>query len=195
MTVSTRSPGYGRGHDALIRATVTVVARRGLRGTTFRAVADEAGVRNTLITYHFGTREQMLREAVRWAVAESIGRSLPLTRQDIDHDFARAMTELVRTDPDLQTFHYEILIESRRNPALRELAQLLVDDYLEGLERILRQRGHRHPKRLARLAHATIDGLVFQQLTTPAADGLEPALEQFIEMLNADLRNNALQER
>lgn len=187
MAKSSDGPGYGNGFDALIRATVTVVAERGLRGMTFRAVAEKAGVRNSLITYHFGNREALLVAAVKWAVVESVERSLPLGRDSIDQEFVHELLALVRREPDLQTFHYEVLLESRRNPQLAPLARLLGDAYLEALERILRIRGHRNPRLLARMLHATFDGMVFHQLTMPDTEDAEGALTYFVEMLDRDL--------
>lgn len=192
MVSEGRRHSYGEGYHALVKATVTVVARKGLRGMTFRAVAEEAGVKNTLITYHFGSREVLLVEAVKWAVAESVGRSLPQSLGDIDEEFVHALVQLVRSDPDLQTFHYEILVESRRNPQLRELAILLVNGYLEALERILRERGHREPKLLARVVHAVIDGMVFQELTTSESEieTVEAALALFVRLLDSELHTS-----
>lgn len=65
-------PGYGEGADALLAATIVVVARRGLRGLTFRAVAESAGVNNSLIAYHFHTRDELLLAALRWATTNAI---------------------------------------------------------------------------------------------------------------------------
>lgn len=154
---------------------------------TFRAVAEEAGVRNSLITYHFGSREALLLAAVKWAVAESVERSLPLTRDTLDQDFVHELLDLVRTEPDLQTFHYEVLLESRRNPRLSPLARLLGDAYLDALERILRGRGHQDPKLLAHMLHAIFDGMVFHQLTMPSSAEATSALSYFIAMLDRDL--------
>ena len=71
-----RRPEYGQGRDALLAATVHVVAREGLRGLTYRAVAEEAGVANTLVAHHFGTRDALLQAALDWAAEQSIGISL-----------------------------------------------------------------------------------------------------------------------
>src|SRR3712207_5466329 len=66
-------PKHGQGREALLRATVHVVAREGLRGLTYRAVAEEAGVANTLVAHHFGTRDALLQAALEWAAELSIG--------------------------------------------------------------------------------------------------------------------------
>ena len=50
-----RALNYDEGREALLQAAVRVVADKGLRGLTFRAVAEEAGVNNTLVVHHFGS--------------------------------------------------------------------------------------------------------------------------------------------
>ena len=43
----------------------TSVATRGIAGSTFDAVAGEAGVSRGLLHYYFGTKERLLIEVVR----------------------------------------------------------------------------------------------------------------------------------
>ncbi len=64
-----------------MRATVKVVARDGLRGFTYRAVAREAGVTNALIAHHFGSARGLLRatlEMAKSATGQPIGGVAPL---------------------------------------------------------------------------------------------------------------------
>ncbi len=63
------------GRLALLQATITVVARGGLRALTYRAVAAEAGVSHSLVRHHFGTRDQLIAEALDHAVTESLRAS------------------------------------------------------------------------------------------------------------------------
>ena len=67
-----RDVSYGDGREALVSATVSVVADVGLRGMTLRAVADRAGVSNALIVHHFGSRQLLLVAALEWAVNTAI---------------------------------------------------------------------------------------------------------------------------
>ena len=71
--IGTRAMEPGR--EALLVATVHVVARKGLRGLTFRAVAEHAGVNNSLVAHHFGTRDSLIKAALDWSVQQSIGLS------------------------------------------------------------------------------------------------------------------------
>ena len=112
-----------RGAEALLRATVHVVAREGLRGLTYRAVAEEAGVANTLVAHHFGTRDALLQAALEWAAEQSIGVSLLEPATGRLEDFAAGLADLVAEDADMQAFQYELSLEGRRRPELRPAVQ------------------------------------------------------------------------
>src|SRR5581483_10024614 len=49
----------------IVEAMRTSVAARGITGSTFDAVAGEAGVSRGLLHYYFGTKERLLIEVVR----------------------------------------------------------------------------------------------------------------------------------
>lgn len=50
--------------DRILGAAAALVAERGWGSVRTRAVAERAGVNQALVHYHFGTMEQLLREAV-----------------------------------------------------------------------------------------------------------------------------------
>ena len=56
--------------NALLRGAANVFSEHGLKGSTVRQIAAEAGVNNTLITYHFGTKEKLWIEVVSWLLDE-----------------------------------------------------------------------------------------------------------------------------
>src|SRR4051794_39760843 len=125
-----RQHKYGDGRDALLAAVVRVVAEKGLRGLTYRAVAERAGVNNTLISHHFGSRDALLNAAMEWASARSIRLSDLSATEEIDADFAAALVDFVQSEPELQLFQYEMILESRRRPELRPAAEALYAAYI-----------------------------------------------------------------
>lgn len=187
---STRNNKYGEGREALLAATVAVVAERGLHGLTFRAVAEVAGVNNTLISHHFGTKDSLLHEAVAWATARAIRLSDLSATETIDGGFARALVELVASEPQLQMFQYEFVLEARRRPDLREEAVALYEGYIEALEHALARHGHVNTKPLARAVFAALDGLVFQQLTVADPDAVCDAIECVGRLLESNLTSS-----
>lgn len=185
-----RNNKYGQGRDALLAATVAVVAERGLHGLTFRAVAEAAGVNNTLISHHFGTKDALLHEAVAWATSRAIRLSDLSATETIDGGFARALVELVASEPQLQLFQYEFILESRRRPDLRDEAVALYEGYIKALGMALERHGHVNVEPLARAIFAALDGLVLQQLTVANAGAVRGAIECVGRLLESDLQCN-----
>lgn len=185
--MASRANKYGEGREALLAATVEVVAENGLHGLTLRAVAERAGVTNTLVSHHFGTKDKLLHEAVAWATARAIRLSDLSATETIDGDFARALVELVASEPHLQVFQYEFVLESRRRPDLREEAVALYEGYIQALELALIQHGHINTRPLARAAFAALDGLVIQQLTVADPEAVRDAIECVGRLLQANL--------
>ena len=63
---------YGTGRQEVLEAAIHVVATQGLRGLTFRSVAAEAGVTHGAVQYHFGGWDNLVAEALGFAVKRSI---------------------------------------------------------------------------------------------------------------------------
>ncbi len=162
-----------------------VVAEKGLHGLTFRAVGERAGVTNTLINHHFGTKDALLHEAVAWATARAIRLSDLSSTETVDADFAAALVDLVAAEPDLQVFQYEFVLESRRRPDLREKAVALYEGYIDALEQALVRQGHTQTRALARAVFAALDGLVFQQLGVAEPDAVREAIARIGTLLEA----------
>jgi AcrR family transcriptional regulator len=174
---------YGDGREALLAAVVAVVAEKGLRGLTYRAVAERAGVNNTLISHYFGSRSALLEAAMEWASARSIRLSDLSATEEVDEDFARALVELVQAEPELQLFQYEMILESRRKPELRPSAVKLYENYIASMQQALQKHGYQDTGPLARAIFAALDGLVLQQLTVADTGSIHDAILRVGQML------------
>ena len=178
MVTVARRVAYGEGRDLLISTTVDVVAERGLRGLTFRAIADRAGVNNSLIAHHFGTREALLAAALEWAVEQSIESSglLDLASEQV---FADTLLDAVSRRPQLQAFQYEMILEARRNELFRAPVAKLYTRYHEVVIESLRHYGvDGDVDALARSTFAALDGLVLQYMAGVDPEELRAALVQ-----------------
>jgi AcrR family transcriptional regulator len=165
VTAQPRDLAYGEGRDALLAATVSVAARKGLRGLTFRAVSEAAGVSNSLIAHYFGTRDQLLSAALTWSVDRSIAAAdLSEYSRDIDA-FRTALVESILAEPEIHAFQFEMLLEASRRPELRDTARTLYERYVEAVTEGRRGAGLEDSPELSRALFAALDGLMIQYLS------------------------------
>lgn len=165
------------GRDALIAATVHVVAHKGMRGLTFRAVAEVAGVNNSLIAHHFGTRDALIEAAFDWCVHESITLShldeFAISREG----FVASLMTMLRSNPEREIFQYEMLLAARRRPDIAPKVLAQNARYVETLTAALTAaRGETFSAAQARYIFAALDGLVLQGLSGVATAELEAAV-------------------
>lgn len=168
------------GRRALLQATITVVVRSGLRALTYRAVAAEAGVSHGLVRHHFGTRDQLIAEALEFAVAESLRETsmADAPGQVTPADpavFAAGIESLVERTTDMQAFQYELLLEARRRPELREHVERYYETYRRATAAQLRALGI-EDEEFIEVVWFALDGLVFKHLVLGSAAESERVL-------------------
>lgn len=169
--------GYGEGRDALICAAVDVVAERGLHGLTFRSLADRAGVTNSLVAHHFGTKAALLAVALDWAVDRSIENTGAFDMSSAEN-FAATFLAAIQNNLALQAFQYEMILESRRDPTFRASVVRLYERYQALISESLRAFGLSGDLTvLARKLTATLDGIVLQFIVGVPATVLLEALQ------------------
>jgi TetR/AcrR family transcriptional regulator, regulator of biofilm formation and stress response len=172
-------PGYSEGRDALLDATVRVIAEHGLRGLTYRRVAATAGTTHALVSYHFGSRDALILEAAARANAESLaGTSFdaPPSRAE---DFARELPDRAAREADDHAFQFELAVEARRRPDLRDAVRSRYEGYLAATRQALRALDidlGEDETAAARLLFAAIDGLMLQQLIFEDPESTRDAL-------------------
>ena len=178
-------PGYGEGREALLAATVRVVASSGLRNLTYRAVAEEAGVTHGLVAHYFGSRAALIEEALVHCLSRSMRAGSLEPGTGVVEEFSVGLPAMVTDDPDDQAFQFELILESRRQPELRSHVDALYKAYRNAAGRELTRMGLGDEPALAHLVFAALDGLVFQQLALDEAASTERALEQLRGVLRA----------
>jgi AcrR family transcriptional regulator len=166
----------------IVEAMRRSVARRGTTGSTFDHVAREAGVSRGLLHYYFGTKEQLLLEAVRRDCElrmELLERRLAgaRTAEDFIGLMAQNLQETVREGPDFVTLMFELFTLSRRNADIaveyaelmrrtrEQVADMLATAQQEGVVRL-----HAEPDTVAEVLFAMADGFALRMLTEPERD-------------------------
>jgi AcrR family transcriptional regulator len=181
---STATPRSLSGEKAqrIVEAMRRSVARRGTAGSTFDHVSREAGVSRGLLHYYFGTKEQLLVEAVRRDCElrlELLERQLSTaqTADDFIDLMAQNLQETVREDPDFVTLVFELFTLSRRNEDIaveyaelmrrtrEQVAGMLADAQLQGILRL-----HAEPEAVAEVLFSLGDGLALRMLAEPDRD-------------------------
>lgn len=187
MTQQVQPSKYGTGKEALLRATVTVVAQKGLRGLTYRSVAECAGVNNTLVAHHFGSRDALIAAAMDWASERSISASQLREAAALGRSFTDSLLSLLLEDPELQVFQYEMVLESRRRPELAEGVRAFYENYVAAMAEGLTAFGMRgNVLPVARMLFAALDGLVLQYLAGVDTALIAASLEKVHEALLLD---------
>jgi AcrR family transcriptional regulator len=166
----------------IVDAMRASVAQRGTAGSTFDHVSREAGVSRGLLHYYFGTKEQLLVEAVRRdgeVRMERLQRQLATatTADDFIGLMAQNLQDTVREDPDFVTLVFELFTLSRRNEDIaaeyaallrrtrQQVASLLASAQSEGILRL-----HAEPEAVAEILFALGDGIALRMLSEPDRD-------------------------
>jgi AcrR family transcriptional regulator len=172
----------GEKAQRIVEAMRRSVARRGTAGSTFDHVSREAGVSRGLLHYYFGTKEQLLVEAVRRDCElrlELLERQLSTaqTADDFIDLMAQNLQETVREDPDFVTLVFELFTLSRRNEDIAvEYAELMrrTREQVAGMLAAGQQQGilrlHAEPEAVAEVLFSLGDGLALRMLAEPHRD-------------------------
>jgi AcrR family transcriptional regulator len=172
----------GEKAQRIVDAMRDSVARRGIAGSTFDHVSREAGVSRGLLHYYFGTKEQLLVEAVRRDAdlrLERLERQLSAaqTADDYIDLMAQSLQETITEDPEFVTLAFELFTLARRNDDVAaEYAQLLrrSRDHLAAMLHAGQREGilklHAEPEEIAEVLFSLADGFSLRMLSEPDRD-------------------------
>jgi AcrR family transcriptional regulator len=188
--ISTRRELAGDKAGRIVEAMRASVAARGIAGSTFDHVANEAGVSRGLLHYYFGSKERLLIEVVRREsdvrierLAEAIGGAV--NAEDVLGALVRSFEELLG-DGTTPVMIYEMLTLAQRNDEIAaELAELgrRTRSHLSDALELKRASGvvalRVEPELAAMFLFALADGVMVRRLSEPELD-IGPLIEQAI---------------
>jgi AcrR family transcriptional regulator len=175
-------PLSGERAQRIVEAMRRSVAQYGTAGSTFERVAREAGVSRGLLHYYFGTKEQLLAEAVRRDCQlrlERLEQQLAgaQTAEDFIGLMAQHLQDVIREDPDFITLLFELFTLSRRNDDIAmEYANLMrtMREQVAGMLTVAQDEGvlrlHAEPEAVAEILFSLGDGFALRMLTEPDRD-------------------------
>lgn len=186
MTGPTRQPDSRPAdtRSALLDAAMRVVADRGLRGLTHRAVAEAAGVTHGLVRHYFGSIDALVLEALAVQVGRDIESAPPRMSGPLETLSDHVPARVAATESD-QAFQYEVSLESRRRPELSEHVQRSYAAYTDAMRERLTRGGLPDDPALARVVFAAVDGLALQQILFADPETTEEGLVALRRLLLA----------
>jgi AcrR family transcriptional regulator len=189
------SAGAEETRRRLLDGAVAVLAERGLHGTTSREIARASGVNLAGITYHFGSKEQLISQALLEASRGWVEPALVILRRG-GHPAIRmigavqALQEAFERARDLLPVYLEALVQAPRADTLRTGVEALFAElrgFLSGQIGELKEMGFLpawiDPEAMATLLVATGDGLALHAALEPAAVDHHAVAGQAMQLL------------
>ncbi|RCV53588.1 TetR family transcriptional regulator [Marinitenerispora sediminis] len=160
-----------------------LIASRGLRGLTHRAVDQAAGLPPGSTSYHARTRARLIEVTLR-RMADEEGVLEESVLMTADHDLgtlADLVAEFTHTaihrDRDRMLARYELALEATRRPELRPLYDRVGARFRALARTVARALGSPDPERHARDLIAWADGVIFDSVAG-AASACPPSLAE-----------------
>jgi len=183
--------------DDLLEAARTTVRRHGLAGATSREITTTAGANLAAITYHFGSKDDLLAEAL---FGELEGRIAPaLTMLDGDDPpevrllaVVQALSEEFERNPDDTVVYLEALLLAARDERYRRSALGLLESLRRRLGDTIGELvaqgqvpGWVSPEAMAALIVAVANGIALQSVLEPTGPDHRAMSGEFAQLLLA----------
>ena len=183
---SSRTPNSDETRLRLLRAAAELIAELGWGRVTTRAVAARAGLPHGAVSYHFRGKQELLTEAALHVFEQAFPiaqlealEALP----DLVALFEPWLGEQGGSDEVVSRVGIEAMLESERNPVLRDRMTAMLSDFRSAIARLAKAAQERgsapaeiSPQGLATLLGAVGDGLFLHARLDPELDAAQ-ALE------------------
>jgi TetR/AcrR family transcriptional regulator, regulator of biofilm formation and stress response len=163
-----RAEASRRTREAIVAATVRIVAREGVAAVSHRRVAAEAGVALSSTTWHFATKADILEAALHWTARREVEGIAAIADRLGDTGFDPSawadelgewLIEQVTGEREFVVALYRLQVELLGSDGARQVHR----DWGEGLravgERVLEDSPTPTPELDIRLVVAALDGL------------------------------------
>jgi TetR/AcrR family transcriptional regulator, regulator of biofilm formation and stress response len=189
-----RAEASERVREAIVAATVRIVAREGVTAVTHRRVAAEAGVSLSSTTWHFATKADILEAALRWTARREVARIGEIADRLGDAEFDRAawaeeladwLLEQVSGEREVAVALYRLQVELLGTPQAREVHREWGEQLRALGARVLVHSETLTPELDTRLVSAALDGLRLTVLSggDPDSEWLRPAVHRQLRAL------------
>ncbi len=200
MTGVDEASGRSKRRDALLDAAVDHVVDHGLAGLSIRSLADALGVAHNTVTYHFGSRAELLqalftRLAQRIRRTSAVGGSDPACLDGFARSEITATWQWLSADErrGMWTTFFEVFALAIREPdTYRGFLDHVAEDWVKPLADQMGAAGFSDDAARARatLVVAAVRGLVLElQSTTPdQRDRVDGAIDALLDVVSRWVR-------
>lgn len=194
MPARTAPHPTGAARAGLVADTaLALLAERGMRGLTHRAVDEAAGLPQGSTSNHARTRLALLQAAVR-RLAEREAAVLTIDempapsggRPPLVDAMALTLHRYLTRHPELLVARYELALEARRRPELREFYDTTGARFREPLAALMRACGSADPERHTLSLVAWCEGLMLScaigsyHRAVPSPEALRTGLDELL---------------
>lgn len=181
----------------LLEGALACLRANGLAATTSRAIAAAAGANLGAITYHFGSKDELVAQALLSAVRGWLKPALQILKTDMDpaERLVAAVAELQRTLTEARPMlpvYLEALVAAPRNDTLKRGVEELFGEVRSFLAAQLREQLDAgslppwvDPDAMAMLFVATADGIGLHAAIEPDAVHPDALASQAVQLLLA----------
>lgn len=177
--------------DAIADAAIHLVATRGLRGLTHRAVDAEAGLPPGSTSYYLRTRNALLTACVSRMLTRDVS-AMPPAGADPVELMVGMTVGMARNRPDDLVARYELSLEASRQPELRTAINEGGRQLRAMLAQLLDGLGVPEPEAAAWPVAAMMDGLMYDRVAgagaTLSPEAFEAAVRRSVVALIAGLK-------
>lgn len=185
MSRTGRRPGdAAKTRAEIVEAAREAFASLGYEGATMRRIADEAGVDSALISYHFGTKEQLFVAVHELPINPSdLSLLIDGPKDQIGERIARfAMTMLAADDSTAVS----LMRSSASNPS----AAAMLREFIEGalVEPIAEQVGASDSRERVALVAAQILGVLFARHIVRVPELASASVDDLVDLIAPSLQ-------
>jgi DNA-binding transcriptional regulator YbjK len=171
---------------AIADAAIRLVATRGLRGLTHRAVDTEAGLPQGSTSYYLRTRDALLTACVDRMLQRDLGGFLPTATDLAELLTGFIVTQVAERREDLLA-RYELSLEAVRRPQLRAALVQSGQQLRAMLADLLTSYGVEDAPQVAGAAAAMLDGLMYDQVAGAGSSAPPDLFEESVRRAVAAL--------